>query len=457
MFAIAMLCLLIACVICDRQRRQLATSERARERAELERNKMEGFLRASFHALTTASSPEAFLDYIAGELTDAVDTLAIRIFELEGDTLKLVAEFGQIPPDPPEECRMGKSATVLHQLHQNELSIRTGHIGEMAVSGTGWILNTPADDPSGLPTFMTVPLSIDNTQRLGVICAIGHRHGGKFDGRDSRLLSSLGSELALAMSLIDANDDLEEKGRLDVELQSAREMQAELLPDVIPFSTRLDIHGTNITARQVSGDFFDIVQLDNDTVLVTIADASGNGIPACMIAAMCRSFVRANATRFRYNLEGLLFELNQHLYAETQPGLFVTVACCLIDKKEGTVDYARGGHGPLLIRHTDGRIEEIKPQGAAVGMLDNELSFGFDTFSFAWPIGTSMLMYTDGISEAENPSAEEFGKNRLIESWSSQKGNSESAIDGIMLDLAEFTQSHPQGDDQTLVVMTRKA
>ena len=73
----------------------------------------------------------------------------------------------------------------------------------------------------------------------------------------------------------------------------------------------------------------------------------------------------------------------------------MTVACCLIDKKEGTVDYARGGHGPLLIRHTDGRIEEIKPQGAAVGMLDNELSFGFDTFSFAWPIGTSMLMYTD--------------------------------------------------------------
>lgn len=452
----AVLCLLGACWNYVRQRDKLARAERLRHRAELERNKIESFLRASFHGLTTASTPSAFLAYTANELAEAVGAVAIRIFQLDGETLTLVADCGPIPPCPDESCRSGRACAILSQLYESSLTVHHGHIGETAVNGSSWILNPPAADPSGVRTFMAVPLAIDN-QRLGVICAIDSRSGVAFDGRDTALLSALGSELALAMSLIDANDDLAEKDRMDLELESAREMQAELLPAVIPFSSRIDVHGINITARQVSGDFFDVVQMDADTVLVMIADASGKGVPACMIAAMCRSFVRANVTRFRNNLEGMLHELNQHLYADTRPGLFITVACCVIDKKDGTVDYARGGHGPLLIRHNDGRIEQIKPGGAAVGMLPSELNIGFDTFSFAWPLGTSLMLYTDGITEAENPEGEEYGVPRLIASWLGTKGTSEQMVDGIMTDLAAFTQSHPQGDDQTLVLITRKA
>jgi len=246
-----------------------------------------------------------------------------------------------------------------------------------------------------------------------------------------------------------------DEARLRQEIEVAQRLQNSLIPTEMPASEDFRIYGTNVPARDVSGDFFDFIEVDEHHLLVVVADASGKGIPACMLTALTRSFLRVNAKRFKEDLEGLLMELNTNIHEDTEGAQFITMACCLIDRRDCTVEYARAGHTELLIHGPTDGLRVISPDGPALGLLPNDFDVHFDTFTFTWLPGTSILMFTDGITEAMNDEEQQYGLQNLIESWDKQQPDPAIVVKEILAGVDAFAQDRPQDDDQTLVLLTR--
>jgi len=201
------------------------------------------------------------------------------------------------------------------------------------------------------------------------------------------------------------------------------------------------------------------VEIDNDRLLIVTGDACGKGVPACMIMAMTRSFIRSNAARFT-TLKNMLSELNDNLFRDIEDERFITLACCLIDKRESTVEYARAGHTPMYM-YIRNHIRELNPQGTALGMLPSELA-DFDTVSFEFSPGSSILLFTDGINEQINEANEEYGIDRLrnaFELFSKQEKSSKDIINKILQSVDDFVADPkiPQADDQTMVIIQNPA
>jgi len=133
----------------------------------------------------------------------------------------------------------------------------------------------------------------------------------------------------------------------------------------------------------------------------------------------------------------------------------VTMACLLIDRRVHSVEYVRAGLSALLMRVPDGRIEMIAPEGPALGLMPDTASPIFDTFAFTWEPGVSLLLFTDGISEAINEAEELFGLDRLLQAWQRQGRDPVAAATGIFDEVLAFAGQRPQGDDQTVMILHR--
>jgi sigma-B regulation protein RsbU (phosphoserine phosphatase) len=195
------------------------------------------------------------------------------------------------------------------------------------------------------------------------------------------------------------------------------------------------------------------VQIDDDRLLIVLGDACGKGVPACLLASMTRSFIRAAVDHFT-TLEAMLREVNRNLYRDTDAERFVTLACCLLDKKNGIMEYARAGHTELIY-FIRGHIRRLLPEGTALGILPDEFAT-FDTFCVQMPPGMAMLLYSDGITEALDGNSEEFGVDRLANEFETRcKGNMsvEEVLDGLLDAVCDFEIE--QHDDRTAIMIRR--
>ena len=185
--------------------------------------------------------------------------------------------------------------------------------------------------------------------------------------------------------------------------------------------------------------------------MIVIGDACGKGVPACLLASMTRSFIRAAAEHFT-SLEALLREVNRNLYRDTDAERFVTLGCCLLDKKHGLMEYARAGHTELIyfIRN---HIRRLFPDGTGLGILPDEFAT-FDTICLQMPPGMSLLLYSDGITEALDYSGEEFGVDRLADEFEMRcnaQMSVEEVIDALMDVVNDFEPD--QHDDRTAILI----
>ena len=422
------------------------------------------FLQRFSHDFIKCKDEKQWMQSIANYLADALKAKAIRIFLLEQQRLRLVAKYGAMPLHREPSSEDNKSfGGVLASLNQEKLDVDKGMIGEIVAGSTPVHKDFPTrtakagDEKKRLESFIAIPMMIEK-QKNGIICAINkNEEGTYFTSDDETLLSSLSAPIALAGSLFHIYADLNEQQRIQQELRLAREIQNSLLPRENPVSEWFSIYGVHKAAKEVSGDFYDFVEINDNFLLVIIADASGKGVPACMVMAMCRTFIRANAARFKENLEGLLKELNRNLFNDTDEAKFVTLACCLIDKRDSTVEYARAGHTDLILRRSNGAIQIISPYGPALGLFppDSE-ELEFDTFAFSWLPDTALMLFTDGLTEAINGNQEEYGLDRLSATFSKQNSNPSDCVGAILSSVREFSEQQTQTDDQTIVILHRK-
>jgi len=227
------------------------------------------------------------------------------------------------------------------------------------------------------------------------------------------------------------------------ELETARLIQQSILPETVPRIDGLDIAARYVPMAAVAGDFYDFIVVDGKRVGILVADVSGHGMPAALIASMLKIALAAQAVHAD-NPARVLHGLNQALCGKFQHH-YVTAAYAFVDMKKRTLTYAGAGHPPLLMwgGNSPG-VRDVMENGLFLGKFD------FATYSSVEiPIsaGDRALIYTDGISEANNPAGVEFGSGRFRQFLAAEKNESASQfVDGLLKELA-FWSARGEGED----------
>jgi sigma-B regulation protein RsbU (phosphoserine phosphatase) len=239
---------------------------------------------------------------------------------------------------------------------------------------------------------------------------------------------------------------------MDREFALAREIQQRLLPEDPPPIPGYQLHGSNIASRQVSGDYFDFRLRQDGKIYATIADVCGKGVgPALLMASLQASF-HAWADE-GVPVAEMTGRLSEAISRRTGPDRFITFFLLLLDPLTGEVEYTNAGHNPGLLLRANGAIEELGSHGLPLALFPGK-PYGSSKLTLAPE--DLLLLYTDGVTEANNPKGDEFGMPRLKEILGKQTHKSAADIEAELAQaLEEHAQGEPFADDRTLVMVRR--
>jgi sigma-B regulation protein RsbU (phosphoserine phosphatase) len=234
------------------------------------------------------------------------------------------------------------------------------------------------------------------------------------------------------------------------ELQTAREIQAGLVPMHIPQLDKLQITASWQPARIVGGDYFDVIKLSEQRMAICIADVVGKGIAAALLMANVQAAVKAFATE-NASPSDVCERLNRVLCSNLAPGKFVTFFYCVIDTEAATLCYCNAGHCyPLLARST-GQIELCRQGGTVLGVLPESK---YESATVRLEPGDRILLFTDGITEATNMSGEEYGDGRLRQRLAESSGSKVATLHSTLMEEAAEFCGRDFMDDATLVLVS---
>ena len=240
---------------------------------------------------------------------------------------------------------------------------------------------------------------------------------------------------------------------LQNELDVASSTQQSILPKVFPRSTSYQIFGQMEPARNVGGDFYDVIRLDRGQVGLAIADVSDKGVPAALFMMSSRTLLKGAAIGTPDPGEALR-EVNELLYEENETMMFVTVLYSIYNPETGRLTYSNGGHdAPLLVR-SDGSSELLSLTGGVALGIAPDIEYPSHTVQLE--PGDTILLYTDGITEAMNADGEQFGVPRMHEVFASNPPeNSQQVAEAMFAAVRDFVGDTPQSDDITCLVLRR--
>jgi serine phosphatase RsbU (regulator of sigma subunit) len=244
--------------------------------------------------------------------------------------------------------------------------------------------------------------------------------------------------------------EIQERERIEEEHQVARQIQQALLPEAVPELDGWQLAAYYKPAREVGGDFYDFLELEDGHLGLVVGDATGKGMPAALVMATTRGMLRAVAQSL--DSPGVVLQrVNDALYPDIPTEMFVTCFYAILDPKNGRLSYANAGHDlPYLWQSGD--AEELRARGMPLGLMP-EMSY--EEKEAVLREGESVLFYSDGLVEAHDPSYEMFGFPRL-EALISEHGKERSLEETLLEELYSFVgESWEQEDDITLLTLRR--
>jgi phosphoserine phosphatase RsbU/P len=331
------------------------------------------------------------------------------------------------------------------------------------VAATGDTINIPEayHDPRFNPEFdrktgyrtrsiLCAPMRNRDGGIVGVFQLL-NKKDGPFTDADGVILDALSVHAAIAIENARLVVQEKEKIRIERDLMAAREVQMSLLPLTLPEMPGYESTAITLPAREVGGDLYDFIRLDQRRVVVTVGDVSGKGLPAALLMAHIQASVR-NVAHEAMTASACTTLLNDRLVQSTSPEKFVTMVYAVIDTEAHTVRYTNGGHNPPLRVARDG-THPLATGGTMLGMIEG-LTFEEEVVALA--PGESIVLYTDGISEAVNEEQELFGDERLQEFVAQRYALSAEEMKKEILEVVrQHQQNAPQADDMTLVIVRR--
>lgn len=299
-----------------------------------------------------------------------------------------------------------------------------------------------------------VPLRLKD--RLVGLLALGPKLSEEaYAPSDLRLLQAVGAQVALALenSRLTATvaSEVARRVRLNRELEIAREVQEQLLPQQLPRVAELDFAGRCRPARGVGGDYYDFLALPGGRLGIAIGDVSGKGIPAALLMASLQASLRGQATFGTRDLAELMERVNKLLCASSSPNRYATFFYGEYESAARRLAYVNAGHNAPMLLRADGSLERLDAGGPVVGLIE------FATYAAAaveLRPGDRLLGFTDGLSEAMNPADEEWGEERLCAALRACDGlDAGTTLDRLMAQADAFAAGAPQHDDMTAVMV----
>jgi len=257
-----------------------------------------------------------------------------------------------------------------------------------------------------------------------------------------------------------AQESVLEQEKMQKEMEVAKEIQQSLLPRHKPEVSGYDIAPLYQAAAEVGGDYYDFVDVDEDTIGVVVADVSGKGVPGSLVMTMIRTALRMEA-RGNKNASDVMSKMNAFVTDDMKKGMFVTMFYVILDSKNRIISYASAGHNPMVLyRHETNETFFLNPKGFPVGIsLPDESLFrkSISLEKIKLKKDDMLLIYTDGVTEAMNERREQYGEQRLLD-LIKENGHiaPESFISVLDRDIKKFTGGYPQNDDITVVAVKEK-
>lgn len=310
----------------------------------------------------------------------------------------------------------------------------------------------------GCGSFVAVPIKGSNEAIIGVLAAADRetREGGVgvFEENELRLLALFANQVAIALENARLHRDALEKQAMERELELAATIQRDILPKAIPQVEGIEIAALSRPARQVGGDYHAFFMRDG-VLSALVADVAGKSMPAALLVSALHAVFQLLFAEGR-ELGEIATELNRHIHNWSAENKFVTLIMVSIDRENETLQYVNAGHNPgyLITPAADSaRIDLIKSHGLPIGILSGTR---YMTQTRPFPAGSCAVLYSDGITEAEDIAGEEFGDDRLQALLQEHTDCSASMIrDQIASTVAAFVDEAPQKDDETIVIVKR--
>jgi sigma-B regulation protein RsbU (phosphoserine phosphatase) len=403
--------------------------------------------------ITRKISQSLDLQEVLNLVMDTLDSLipydAAGIFVVKCDEAK-VAE-GEEPCVFQAEAVRGYDIDELTNLH---LKIGEGLLGQ--VVRTAQPVNSP--DVRNEPLYinargetrseMLAPI-ISNTEVIGVF-DLESDELNAYSEDDLQVLMLLAAQVAIIIEKVMLHEQLIEKKRLEGQLEVARQVQLELLPAKDPRLAGYDISAYNFPTEEVSGDYYDWVKIFDDQIGLVIADVSGKGVPAALLMAFLRASLRA-ATHIGYSPQVSMAKVNYLLWESIERNQFVTAFYGILDATNRTLAYTNAGHNPPLLLTGDGKHRFIERGSLPLGMFkDTRYHEYYQTIE----PGEMLVLYTDGVTEAQNRTGEEYGRDRLaLAVKANQTLSARDLIAAVHKEVIEWTDGKGATDDVTFFVI----
>lgn len=286
----------------------------------------------------------------------------------------------------------------------------------------------------------------------------GEKPSGKaYSEEDIDLLKTLASQASIAFENSRLQKEKISKQVIEEELQIARNIQMGLLPQKINSIEGLEVSGFYNPAKIIGGDFYDVIKINDNKMLVIVADVSGKGIPAALYMSKVQAMIQFAAKIFQ-SPKDILIEVNKQIHNRIDKKSFITTIVALFDLEKMTVKICRAGHNPAIYS-VNGKLNILKNKGIGLG-LESENIFDIHLEETEIKISNDnvFVFYSDGLTEAMNKNHEEFGTEKFLEIIESNRHNSCSSIQKeIINSVSDFRGEAEQNDDITLVVTKIKS
>jgi serine phosphatase RsbU (regulator of sigma subunit) len=341
-----------------------------------------------------------------------------------------------------------------------EIAGLTGPFAALA-SGRSWVENplTRRDSDAGRDADGPAPLELlvalrSGEDLWGCIALAGKLSEEAYSGEDRELLQAVSAQVGMALKNAELIEVARREAQQSRDLEIASRVQQNLFPRSLPSPAGWDLAARCRPARAVGGDYYDLFEISPTKIALALGDVAGKGLGASLLTASLHAMVRGGLHRRSEDLGGLMEEINTQLVASTPPEIFATLFLGVLDTERGVLRYVNAGHPSPVLVHPDRDLSEtLETGGTLVGMLEEaEYAEGSATL----PQGGTLLIYSDGVSEATDPHGAMFEEQRIVATLQEVRPlGAEAGLQRVLEAVDTFVAGAGQSDDISLIVLRR--
>lgn len=411
------------------------------------RNELLGLISKVGVALLSSTGLNETLDQVASLVFEAVPAERCVIMlrdEDAADEMRIMVARMRGQEGTIDEVRISHS--VMAEVLRNGRSVLTANAQQDPRFATQTVML------QGIRSVLAVPLCVDERNVFGLIYADSPTYETTFTEEHLNILTTLASVAAIRVENATLLEERLERERMERELELATEIQQRFQPSGPPEIAGYEFLGVSFSCYEIGGDYYDFIGTNDGKMVAALGDVSGKGTGAALLMSSLHAAIHGQISA-QNPLYETVRSVNRYLAENTPANRFVTLFIGELDPETGGMNYINAGHNPPLFARADGTLTLLESGGLPLGLM---AAADYDLGTVEMAPGDTLVVYSDGVTEATNPEDEEFGLDRLIEVVKSNLTASAAGLrDKVESALSGFTLSAPANDDITLLIVKR--